>query len=107
MKQPLSTYVAQVLREKKMIYSELNFKHPSKWDEEYYKEWQQILDGVPVVQIKTVNPRKNTAHRVKVIRLSDNYVFDSIGECMKIEGILQHAMSGLLKSELKYKRVAV
>jgi len=105
MKRPKNLEVATVLKEKKLLKSVLWEVRPKDWSENHYKEWKSILTGVEIKEVKADNPRKNLHNKVKVIRLSDNTIFDSIGDCKKKEGIHGILMRELLKEGIKYKKV--
>ena len=105
MKKPKNLEVAEVLRQKKLFKSELNDVNTNKWEAKHYKEWECILNGLDYVPIKKVNPRHNLHNKVKVMRLDDGFMFDSIGDCKLKEGIHGILMRKLLKEETKYKKV--
>ena len=105
MKRPLNREISRILTEKGLFHSELNNVNTKNWNENHYKEWESILTGVTIKEVKADNPRLNLHNKVKVIRLSDNTIFDSIGDCKKKEGIHGILMRSLLKEGLKYKKV--
>ena len=105
MERPKNLEVADALRAKKLLLSPLWDINPRNWNENHYKEWESILTGVTIKEVKADNPRLNLHNKVKVIRLSDNTIFDSIGDCKKKEGIHGILMRSLLKEGIKYKKV--
>jgi len=102
---PKNLEVAEVLRQKKLFKSELNDINTKHWKDIHYKEWQCILKGLEYIPIKKVNPRHNQHNKVKVMRLNDGYIFESVGDCKMQEGIHGVLMRKLLKEETKYKKV--
>jgi hypothetical protein len=107
MKQPSTLYVAQVLREKKLFTSELNFKHPKKWTLPNCREWMKItgqrliIPPPPESNLKTLCGKKS----VRVMRMDDGHEFTSVMECIRSEGFHRQLMQQLLKDGIKYKRL--
>jgi hypothetical protein len=105
MKRPLNKEVSRVLTEKKLFHSELNNVNTKNWNESHYNEWEFILTGVKKAEKDKDKPRHNPHRKVKVMRLTDGYIFESIGECIKQEGIHQLALRNFIKQEINYKKV--
>ena len=103
MKRPKNLEVATVLKEKKLLKSVLWEVRPKDWSEIHCNEWKSIL-GISEKRKKDKH-RPNLHNKIKVIRLSDNTIFDSIKDCMKKEGLYNVLMRELLKEGLKYKKV--
>jgi hypothetical protein len=103
--QPKTLEVADVLKEKKLLDSPLWDIRPKNWNESHYNEWSFILTGVKKAEKDKDKPRHNPHRKVKVMRLIDGYIFESIGECIKQEGIHQLALRNFIKQEINYKKV--
>jgi hypothetical protein len=103
--QPTNLEVAKVLTEKKLLKSLLWDVRTKYWNESHYNEWEYILTGVKKAEKDKDKPRHNPHRKVKVMRLTDGYIFESIGECIKQEGIHQLALRNFIKQEINYKKV--
>lgn len=120
MKRPSTLYAGEVLRLTKNFFSPLNNINPKKWTAENYKEWNRILGIEPepvlksvtdnrIISIPKVHKKKSYENsgkpNVKVIRVSDGHVFDSISDCMRKENIYKVLMRNHLDEGTKYKRL--
>ena len=97
--------VADKLRELKLFSSALNNKDVNKWDEHDKKEWECILSGEPFKAKKVYYQPNGLSNKVKVIRVSDGRLFDSITECREHNGYHKTEMEELLKLGKIYKRI--
>lgn len=120
MKRPSTLYAGEVLRLTKNFFSPLNNINPKKWNAENYKEWNRILGIEPETILKTVTDSKiisipkvykkkgyenSGKPRVKVLRISDDKIFESISDCMRKENIYKVLMRNHLNEGTKYKRL--
>ena len=105
MKRPSTLEVADKLRELKMFSSPLNNKDVKNWNEHDYKEWDCILSGKPIKSKKIYYTPNGLNNKIKVLRVEDKRVFDSITECRNHEGFHKVELEQLLKLGKTYKRI--
>ena len=103
--QPKGKEVIDLLKEKKLIRSVLWDIRVRDWNDTHYNEWNFILTGIKKEERKKDKHRFNPHRKVKVMRIIDGYIFESIGDCIKQEGIHQLALRNFIKQEINYKKV--
>lgn len=110
MKRPSVLDVATVLRNNKLIDSELNTKSIKDWNKDDYSEWGSITGQGPhyerpIKEEAKERIRKPCPNTKKVIRIIDGHVFNSISECRRKEGFHKMKMGELLIKGNEYKTI--
>lgn len=82
--------------------SELWNKDKNKWTKEEYQKFYDMEKGI-TMYIKD-RGRNYGSNAIKVIRISDGFIYDSITDCQNENDINNTNMYQMLKEETKYKR---
>ena len=102
-KKPTTLEVADVLREKKLFNHHLNHIEVRRWSEEHLKQWKNIVLGIP--EKEAINDKKPRGlNKIKVVRISDGRIYDSITECRDSNNFNNTTMYQLLKDNLHFQR---
>tara|TARA_R110000782_G_scaffold5876_1_gene20353 strand:+ start:174 stop:494 length:321 start_codon:yes stop_codon:yes gene_type:complete len=104
MKRPGTLEVGDKLRDLKLFTSVLNNKLVSQWTEANYKEWECILSGAEFKPRKRYYDLKGR-FSIKVLRVYDGKIFNSITECREHESFHKVELDELLKLGKQYKRI--
>jgi hypothetical protein len=122
MRPPHPLIVSKFLREHRLFSSPLNNVEVRKWEPKHRKEWERItapdykhsepLDTsyaieIPEAELYSNTPRpliKYTGH-IKVIRIKDGKMFESVSDCRRKEGFYKQKMEDYLKAGVHYKRI--
>jgi ASC-1-like (ASCH) protein len=100
-KQPSTFEVADLLREKKLFFSDLNFVSPRNWNEGHYKEWNVIKGNLEIIVKKSGMCTRN----IKVLRISDGKTYESIRKFVGEEGLYKILAEKLLEEGVLYKKI--
>jgi hypothetical protein len=113
MKIPTNREVSAVLTAKKLFHSKLNEVNVSNWTNNHKNEWAKITDQEftfkPSLVINKSYVKKgyppSHPRSVKVMRMVDGHIFNSIMECMEQENLYKVLMAHLLKQGITYQKV--
>jgi len=75
----------------------------SKWTPEQIKEFEKLRDGKEKVVKRKMN--RTSVNSVKIIRVSDGFIYNSISECEKLNGFHNVEMRKKIKLGIEFKRL--
>jgi len=75
----------------------------SKWTAEQIKEFENLRDGKEKVVKRKMN--RIAVNSVKIIRVSDGFVYNSISECEKLNGFHNVEMRNKIEEGIEFKRL--
>lgn len=74
----------------------------NKWTPEQIKEFEKLKQSDNLVKIKVKRIANNS---VKIIRVSDGFIYNSISECEKLNGFHNVQMREKIKQSIEFKRL--
>lgn len=75
----------------------------SKWTPEQIKEFGNLRDGKEKVVKRKMN--RIAVNSVRIIRVSDGFVYNSISECEKLNGFHNVEMRNKIEKGIEFKRL--
>ena len=78
-------------------------KSLNKWSDKDRADFNELENGVIEVKEKQKHNRIYTT--TKVLRTSDNKIFNSVTECVKLNGFHTVEMQRLLNENIEFKRI--
>ena len=76
----------------------------SKWTPEQIKEFKELRDGIITKEVIIKN-KKPSFNAVKIIRVSDGFIYNSITECKNLEGFHDVEIREKIKLGIEFKRI--
>jgi hypothetical protein len=100
-KRPSTFEVADLLREKKLFLSDLNFVNPRNWNDGHYEEWN-VIKGNLEPKVKKLG---RSTRNITVLRISDGKTYESIRKFVIDEGLYKIFAEKLLEEGILYKKI--
>jgi len=75
----------------------------SKWTEYQIKEFENLRDGKEKLVKRKMN--RIAVNSIKIIRVSDGFIYNSISECEKFNGFHNVEMRNKIEKEIEFKRL--
>jgi hypothetical protein len=103
-KKPTTLQVADVLRSKKLFENPLYDIRVSKWTNKELSQWDNILKGI-IEPTKVLKETRGGTNAVKIIRVRDGKIYNSISECREANSFNRVTIYTLLNENIHFQKI--